>query len=362
MEIGELPDAEVEPALAAAGVAVTDTTGWAADPLVETSVVSATAGIWRVHAEGWSVAVKRLQLSDSGNDRWRAGADPGHWFYWRREALAYDSGVLGLWTGGIRPPSCYGVFDRDDGTVDIWLEDVSGSSARDWDTDRFAEAARQLGVAQGAVAHVGPPAEPWFSRNWLRQYLEIRGNDGDILWDDSAWDHPIVRANMPRENAGRARALWNGLSGYLHRVEALPRTLCHFDLHPDNLYDVGNETVLIDWAFVGIGGLGEDIGALVPDCVTDFHFPPSELPDLFELMTHNYANGLRSAGIKITDDEVRRMVAVAVIAKYAWIIPALLETATSGRATMNGRPVPEAAGYWGATGQFILDLADRLAT
>lgn len=56
------------------------------------------------------------------------------------------------------------------------------------------------------------------------------------------------------------------------------------------------------------------------------------------------------------------MVAVAAIAKYAWITPALLETATSGRATMNGRPTLEAAGYWGPTAQFLLDLADRFGT
>lgn len=362
MEIGELPDAEVEAALAAAGVATADTTGWVADPLVETAVVSATAGVWRIHADGWSVVVKRLQLSASGNDRWQAGADPGHWLYWRREALAFDSDVLTLLTGGIRSPSCYGVFDRDDGTVDVWLEDVSGSPARNWETGRFAEAARQLGVAQGTIARLGPPAEPWLSRNWLRRYLAIRRHDGDILWDKSAWNHPIVRANLPPENADRARALWNGLSRNLRLVEAFPRTLCHFDLHPDNLYDVSGDTVLIDWAFVGIGGLGEDIGALVPDFITDFHFLPSELPNLFDLLAHHYASGLRSAGIKITDDEVRQMVAVAAIAKYAWIIPALLETVTSGRPTMNGRPVPEAAGYWGGAGQFLLDLARRFAS
>lgn len=363
MSFSELPNAEVAQALTETGITEADSAGFAAESLIETAVVSATAGVWRVIGDaGWVMVVKRLQLSDGGNSRWQAGAETGHWFYWRREVSAYESGLLNLLTGGIRAPVCYGVFDRDDGTVDVWLEDVSGSSGPDWDAARFAKAVRQLGAAQGAIARVGPPAEPWLSRRWLRQYLEIRQHDGDIPWEDSAWDHPIVRGSLPRQNIGRARALWNGLSGYLQRVEALPRTLCHFDLHPDNLYDVGGETVLIDWAFVGVGGLGEDIGALVPDFITDFHFPPSDLPSLFELMVRNYAAGLRSAAVKITDGEARQMVAIAAIAKYAWIIPAVLETATSGRPTMNGRPVPEAAGYWGPTGQFLLDLADRYAT
>lgn len=354
----ELSDAEVTSAVVAAGIGPTDTTAWVADPLIDTAVVSATAGVWRVHGDAWSLVVKRLQLSDTGNDRWQASNDPGHWFYWRREALAYDSDVLSSLTGGVRAPSCYSVVDRDDGTVDVWLEDVTGS-ARMWDVARFAEAVRQMGVSQGIIARGGPPTEPWLSRNWLRQYVEIRRGDGDILWDDSAWDDPIVRANLPPQNADRARSLWNRLSAYLDQVETLPRTLCHFDLHPDNLYDVDGETVLIDWAFVGVGGLGEDIGALVPDLVTDFHFRPAELPTLFEQMSRSYADGLHSAGIQITNDEVRRAIAVAAIAKYAWIIPALLETARSGRPSLNGRPVPEAANYWGAAGLLLLDLADR---
>lgn len=214
MEIGELSEAEVDSVVVAAGITATDATAWSIDPLIEAAVVSATAGVWRIHGDGdeWSLVVKRLQFSDCGNDRWRAGADPGHWFYWRREALAYDSGVLSSLTGGIGAPWCYGVFDREDGTVDVWLEDVSGSPARDWDVGRFAEAIRQLGVAQGTIARIGPPVEPWLSRNWLRQYLGIRRDDGQILWDESAWDDPIVRASLPRENADRARGLWNGPS------------------------------------------------------------------------------------------------------------------------------------------------------
>src|SRR4051794_14574427 len=78
VQIGELAEVEVERALAASGIAAADTSGWVADPLVETAVGSATAGAWRVHGDSWSVVLKRLQFSDGGNDRWQAGADPGH--------------------------------------------------------------------------------------------------------------------------------------------------------------------------------------------------------------------------------------------------------------------------------------------
>lgn len=359
MIIGEL-DGEVEQALARAGASADKSAHYVVEPLIESAVVSSTAGVWRVRGDGWSFVLKRLQLSEGGDGRWRAGGEVDHWFYWRREASAYGSGLLDSLVGGLRAPECYGVFDRSDRAVDIWLQDVTGMPARQWNVERYAEAARQLGIAQGTIARTGLPDQPWLSRHWLRDYLAIRRHDGDILADDHAWEHPIVRAFLPRQDVDRARRLWANQSRNLGRVESFPHTLCHFDVHPDNLYDVDGRTVIIDWAFVGIGSLGEDIGALVPDCVTDFHLPPAELPEFFDLAALGYADGLRSAGTKITNDQVRRMVATAAITKYAWIIPALLETATSGRPTLNGKPVAEAAEYWGAASRFLLDLADRL--
>lgn len=60
-------------------------------------------------------------------------------------------------------------------------------------------------------------------------------------------------------------------------MEAPPQVFCHLDMHPVNLFDVDGDTVLIDWAFCGVGGLGEDLGTLVVDAITDFHREPDQV-------------------------------------------------------------------------------------
>ena len=49
----------------------------------------------------------------------------------------------------------------------------------------------------------------------------------------------------------------------------MPPTVCHLDVHPHNLFDGDgvDDTVLVDWAFVGIGALGEDPANLIVDAV-----------------------------------------------------------------------------------------------
>lgn len=91
---------------------------WACEELHE-AVASATLGIWRVEAEGWSAVVKLVGLGTAGHPSWRAGEQRGHWYYWRREVLAYRSGLVSSFSGGLRAPECYLISERDDGNVDV---------------------------------------------------------------------------------------------------------------------------------------------------------------------------------------------------------------------------------------------------
>ena len=61
------------------------------------------------------------------------GADPAHPFYWRRELEAYRSGLLTEGAGGLAAPHCYGVEERPDGAVWLWLEDVRDVNRHDVD-------------------------------------------------------------------------------------------------------------------------------------------------------------------------------------------------------------------------------------
>jgi hypothetical protein len=263
--------------------------------------------------------------------------------------------------GGLRGPECLGVFERPDGSVALWLEDVGGGSpGTSWALAPYERAARHIGHAQGALT--APrllPDEPFFTRNWLRDYLSQRDADMELLTDDGAWSQSLIRSNMSRALAEPMRRMRADQALFLDALDRTPRTVCHFDLHPANLFAVGDETVLIDWAFVGIGALAEDAAVLVADSVLDFHVAPELFDDLYDIVRRGYLDGLRRAGWSGPEELVELAMSATLGARYAWIGPAVLRAVHGGRTVMNRRPVVEAARCWARTIPFLLDHAER---
>ena len=330
------------------------------EPLPHAAVASATTGLWRVRVADRSAVVKLLAHAPAGGSpNWRSGEDEGHWYYWRREAEAYRSGLLDGLGGGLRAPRCDLVADRGDGAIALWLEDLQGTPASSWTLERYHLAARHLGQAQGEfVTGRPPPDERWLSRRWLRGYLDQPLRRLTVPTDPAAWRHPLL-ANRFREPPVEAlRAMRADRRLFLAVLDRMPTTLCHFDFHPANLFDGGNDTTAaIDWSFVGMGALGEDAGNLVPDAVLDFHVGPEELSTLYDVVADGYAAGLRDAGWAGSDATVRLAMSATMAAKYAWIGPALVRAAIEGRKLLNGRPIAEALSWWAPTVTFLLDRA-----
>jgi hypothetical protein len=217
---------------------------------------AATLGIWGVTTGSDSAVLKVVGRRADGHSRWPAADDPAHPYYWRREALAYTSGLLDRLRGGLRAPACRAAVERPDGSVALWLEDVP-EPAR-WTPELLGEVARRLGVAQAALAD-DPPDAPWLSRGWLRAYLDLH---------DAADDE-----------------------GVLDRLDALTHTLCHHDLHPGNVLG-GDATVLVDWAYCGLAPLGLDAGVLVADGIADSALAPELADEAAEAVWSGYAAGL----------------------------------------------------------------------
>jgi hypothetical protein len=333
---------------------------WRSEKLYE-PVASATAGIWRVSGDGWSVVLKLVQHSDDGHPNWLSSADPDDWMYWKREVLAYRSGLTGSFVGGLRGPRCLDIVERADGRVALWLEDAGvGSPGTSWALEPYGRAARHLGHAQGVAAREQPPAaEPWFARGFLRAYLSQRDRDMALLADDAPWSWPLVANHLGREMAGPLRRMRDDQALFLDALDALPQTICHHDLHPANLFAVGDDTVLIDWAFVGLGALAADAGVLVTDSVLDFHVAPELFDDLFTVVRRGYLDGLRDAGWSGPAELVELGMNATVGARYAWIAPALLRCVVEGRGVMNRRPIEEAVPCWAETIPYLLDHAER---
>jgi len=353
----ELPDTELAAVFATPGVRP-------AQVLVEQvyePVASASSGIWRVSSGSNTAILKLVAHSRGGHPNWRSGEDSAHWYYWRREVLAYESGLLESLAGGLRAPTCRLVAPRADGSVALWLEDVRAPPATTWPVARYGIAARHLGQMQGEFASGREiPDADWLSRDWLRSYLLQRDGDLALVDRTGVWKHPLLGSRFAQPPTERLRAMRRDQPRFLAALDALPRTLCHLDLHPANLFG-GNDdtTTAIDWSFVGAGAIGEDAGNLVPDAVLDFHVAPAHLDDLYETVAEGYASGLRDAGWHGPDTSVRLGMAATIAAKYAWIAPAMLRALSEDRADLNRRAIAESLEWWAPTIAFLLDRADE---
>ncbi len=270
-----------------------------------------TAGIWRYAGEGWSVIGKEVSPRGTGLDHWASSEQPGHWNYWRREVLAYRSGLAAsAYSGsGIRPPRLLGVTERPGGAVLLWLEDVAGTPGPQWDVAGVAAFAAALGRGQGAYLAGRPfPEHDWLSRRWLRQYVSARSVNGLLAAGETYGD---LAPGLGR--------LWADRDDLLSAVEGLPQTLCHCDVWPQNLVRTAEGSVLLDWAFVGIGAIGEDAGNLVPDCVWDGFLPTDALTELAGAVWTGYLAGLRVAGWSGDERLARLGFTAGGAVKYAWL-------------------------------------------
>jgi hypothetical protein len=354
----ELPDAELQSVFGASQI---DPAHVAIERVYE-PVASASVGIWRVTLDSRTAILKLVAHSAEGHPNWRSGEDPKHWYYWRREVLAYESGLLDSLTGGLRAPDCPLIAPRADGSVALWLEDLRSQPATAWPVARYGVAARHLGQMQGAFPSGRTlPDHDWLSRDWLRSYLLQLDDDRELLDETELWNHPVLAPWFPDPPVERLRAMRRDQPRFLAALDALPRTLCHLDLHPANLFGDGGAdlTTAIDWSFVGIGAIGEDAGNLAPDAVLDFHVGPAQLDELYETVADGYAAGLRDAGWQGADSSVRLGMAATIAAKYAWSAR-LSETARDiAGAILNRRPIAESLEWWAPTIAFLLDRADE---
>ena len=146
---------------------------------------------------------------------------------------------------------------------------------------------------------------------------------------------------------------------FLHALDTAPQTICHFDLHPANLFGTDDETVLIDWSFVGIGALGEDAGNLVADAVLDFHVDPMDVVSLYDRVRRGYVSGLQDAGWSGPAATVDLAMRASIAAKFAWIAPAMLRAALEKRTLLNGRPIDEAFPLWAGAVRFLISCGEE---
>ncbi len=180
----------------------------------------------------------RKEFRPLATGRHAAGvADPRHWAYWRREPLAYASGVLP--TGpGLTAPQCFGVVDDV-----VYLQAIDGMR------ESPATAAHRLGHWQATTS---VPDLPWLAGHQLAQRLAV----SDLDWS-------TVDADP------RLAAVWSRRHDLLSELRSVPHVLSHGDFHIDHLIAADDATVVLDWATFGVSPVGADLAHLALSTMDD---------------------------------------------------------------------------------------------
>jgi hypothetical protein len=287
---------------------------------------SVTGGLFRVSADGESLILKVVRLGTDADPGalWVSGAAPAHRNYWKREWLAFHTGLLDELPGRLRAPRTVLTTQVSDVECRIWMADVRGRHGPTLTDADYTTIARDVGTTQGAYASSTPlPTDEWLSRSWLRGWVGACARLVEALREDAMTDERLRPLRRLRE---RVLALWDGRDALLAIVESAPRTLVHCDFWPANLFvDDDGHAVAIDWSQIGIGGLAQDLDQVTLDTVWMQVRPDCSLDLLERLIVPAYADGLREAGADVTDEQVQRWYAAAAGVHYAWMAGAIAQ-------------------------------------
>ncbi|MBK9623332.1 MAG: hypothetical protein KA388_00340 [Rhodocyclaceae bacterium] len=327
----------------------------------------------------WSLILKQIHWLDLGvNGRGYVDA-PSDWNYWKREALAFQSGLLDGSYGGLLPAKCYAVTEPAPTTVWIWLQDLGDDSQQTWTVERHLLAARHFGEFNGTHAGYQPSPDEarWLSTQHLRKWLASLNGWGmnRTASDASFWSTRFAQTAFPPGTDARLRHLLKHADTLCDLLAQQTQTVSHQDSHRANLFaTVGilsqMQTTAIDWSFLGLAAIGEDLGTQVGGNLFKQYVARNEAKDYCAAATNSYLDALRQAGWRGNADGVRFAYAAAACLRYApfgvmWLQGCLQAnergeiSGLDNLAQVNGLSNVDALQRWGAAMNLLFDLGDE---
>jgi hypothetical protein len=290
------------------------------------------------------------------------------WNYYRREPDAYQSGWLDDLPGGLAAPRCFGVVEHPDGTCWIWLEDVTDEIDSHWPLEQYGIVARHLGQFNGAYLVDRPmPSWPWLSSGWWGKYIAVSAPAIPLIRD--SLDHPLVRRTWPGNASDRLFRLWEERDLYLDALDRLPQTVCHLDMFRRNLFarrtvDGDDQTVVIDWSYVGRGAIGQELVPLVLAGVAFNEVDFAQAQAFEDIAFDGYLEGLHQAGWRGDPRQVRLGYTAASLryrfAELGNAMSVILDESRHAWAErVFGRPMEENQDHWAQVGNLVDSLTDE---
>lgn len=261
------------------------------------------------HVQSWSRSPLFAAVPAEIRDVAEAGVP------WRTEPLAYRSDLAERLPDGLEMPRALGVFDLDELSASIWLEDLTRPSPP-WDLARYARAAHLLGqlAADPRVAELARVGEHDLS---VHSYLHGRLSHQVLpaLADDDLWRHPLVAGSFDDDLRTRLQVAAARAPAYADELAAFPAATAHGDASPNNLLagPRPDSFGLIDYGFWTPAPVGFDLGQLLVGDVQIGRWPPALLPETDEAILPAYLGGLAAAGLALDEAALRRAHALQLL-------------------------------------------------
>jgi hypothetical protein len=234
---------------------------------------------------------------------WAAASVP-----WRTEALAYRSDLRDRLPQGLVMPRALGVFDLDEDSNAVWLEEVP-VVAHEWDLGRYAKAARLLG-RHATSAGVMELLDSVGHSMTIQTSHEGRLSMAVLptLRDDRIWQHPLVAGAFDDDLRARLMEAAHRSAEYAEELSTRPIVASHGDACPNNLLARAgsDDFVLIDYGFWGPGPIGYDLSQLLVGDVQIGRRTADDLADVEDTILPAYVEGMRAEGDTTPADVVRR--------------------------------------------------------
>ena len=289
---------------------------WTVEPIQHEILADTTTGLFRFsgHCQSangnrpWAVVLKYIHNPKQWSQQPRESS------YWRREILAFQSGLLEQLPPGVRAPRCYGIKEIEYGAW-VWIEYIQEATSKQWSLDYFQRTARQLGRFQGAYLCGTPlPEQPWLCQPFFGiGWAEQNGWSGfmDPEFEQNAWKSAIAPGDLDDRQKLRLLQLIVEKLRFDLVNNRLPQVLCHNDVHRKNLMWTHSsltgeqELVGLDWAFTGPGAVGNDLGELVGNSMYFFDYDPYDVETLEAALLDGYLAGIADNRLDIDPRLVR---------------------------------------------------------
>lgn len=342
---------------------------WTVEPISHARILDSTGGLFRFSGQGqdnggvkaWSIVLKILKgwADDPAEDITNI-------FYWKREALAFESGLLDRLPSAVRAPRYYGKVVRGN-DVWLWIEYLTDRSPKRWSLDDFRRSMVQFGRFSGAYLTGTPvPETPWLSTSSYRSGFSVGGG-----WDtrmnpdheESVWRHPVVAQYFGDPIRARSLRFMAERFHFFDALDRLPQVLCHKDLNRRNMmFCAGangqDELVVLDWAWIGSGAVGIDAGWTLIDALFFLDFDLAQAEALEAAILDGYLSGLRDAGWS-GDKRLARLGYLVPLCMWMAILPGwaammLGENLDEDTAPMYGQKAPDVLNAWLALEEFLM--------